>query len=184
MANQLSVRRPTSLSLESRESRIMNARRVLATSTPAADATRAADRLCGQFASLKAHNPREFVFAVAATLAKYPPEVVAECCDPQHGLARTVEFISVKSIVEWCDAEVALYRKVAAGLIKPPATRTELPDNPMMAEHANSLFAEFGAVLRQRLADNYHALTEKIWGKPKPWDGSISSELRAKMEGK
>lgn len=174
----LSSRPAKTLSLEQRST---NAKAMLARMTTAAEASKAATQLAGQFASLRAHDPDGFIWAVAAVLGKYPFGVVEECCDPQRGLALKIEFLSIKSLGEYCDGRLEFYRSLAA--YKGIAVKAELPDDPVMAERIGSLLRDLGNTLRARITDGHRVLVEKAWGPVKPWDGEVSPELARTIRG-
>lgn len=177
----LSRTQPTTLS---REQRITNAKRVIGSRISATEASKAAKKLAGQFASLRAHDPDGFIWAVAATLAKYPQEVVAECCDPQHGLAREVEFLSVKSLAEWCERELALYIKMAEALPSLPShAEPVLSDEhrATMRERVMGLLTGIVSTIRDRQVAYRAGLAERISGPVRKWDGTITPALAERI---
>lgn len=87
---------------------------ILAQPCTPAQASKAAKTLTGAFAHLRPDNPETFIASIAAVLAQYPLGLVEECCDPRRGLARSIEFLSVKAIVEWCDTRLAFHQALAA----------------------------------------------------------------------
>src|SRR5205823_1005596 len=97
-ASHLPARRLNS----SLEQRSASARLTLAQRITPNQAAKAADQLVGQFASLRADNPKVFIQAVSDVFEQYPPGVVEECIDPRTGLASRVEFLSLKSLGDWC----------------------------------------------------------------------------------
>lgn len=58
--------------------------------------------------------------AIAAVLTQYPAGIVEEAVDPRKGIARVVEFLSVKAITEWCDARLSFYQGLASYVALPP----------------------------------------------------------------
>jgi len=99
----------------------LNAKTVLLSTTGPADAARAAKRLVGSYAHLKAPDPDTFMEAVAAVLSLYPLDVVRECVDPRYGIARKLKFLSIEELGDWLDAKLEYYRLVAATSPHPPA---------------------------------------------------------------
>lgn len=92
-------------------------------STPS-QAARLATQLVGSYAHLKPDNPETFIASIAAVLAQYPLGVAEDAADPRKGIARTAEFLTVKALVDWCDARLAFYQGLAA-YVAPPAKRVE-----------------------------------------------------------
>ncbi|HET7156090.1 MAG TPA: hypothetical protein VFI87_12060 [Hyphomicrobiaceae bacterium] len=88
-------------------------------STPSQSA-RAAKQLVGSYAHLRPDNPETFLASIAAVMAQYPLGIIEEAADPRRGIARKVEFLSVKSLVEWCDARLAFYQGLASYIALPP----------------------------------------------------------------
>lgn len=86
---------------------------MLTLTTPAL-ASKAAKQLVGSFANLRPDNPETFIASVAAVLAQYPLGLVEECADPRRGLARKVEFLSIKSLTDWCDKKLVFYQGLAS----------------------------------------------------------------------
>ena len=88
-------------------------------------ALKAAKTLIGSYAHLRPDNADVFVASIGAVLAQYPLGIVEEVTDPRRGIARKVEFLSVKSLVEWCDARLAFYQGLATYVALPakPAER-------------------------------------------------------------
>ena len=135
---------PTLATTSSLEQRSMSARSILARPiTPTGAATSAKD-LVGNFANLRADNPAQFIKSVAAVLAHYPAGVVADCLDPWSGLAHEVEFLSLRSLAEWCEQRLDFYRTVAS--YKPPAPSLPPPEpGPISDEKIAAALAEIRA---------------------------------------
>lgn len=79
-----------------------------------------AKRLISQFPSIRTDSPTIFNEAVAAALSTYPAGIVRECVDPRVGLARRVEFFSIKSLTDWCDRRMELHHATATMLLPKP----------------------------------------------------------------
>ena len=106
------------------EQRVSSAKTILAQSSTPSQSAKAAKQIVGTFAHVRADNPETFIASVAAVLSQYPLGVIEDCADPRIGIARKVEFLSVKSLVEWCDARLAFYQGLAA-YVAPPSKRIE-----------------------------------------------------------
>lgn len=106
------------------EQRVSSAKTILAKSSTPSQAAKAAKTIVGTFAHVRADNPETFIASIAAVLSQYPLGVVEDCADPRIGIARKVEFLSVKSLVEWCDARLSFYQGLAA-YVAPPPKRAE-----------------------------------------------------------
>jgi hypothetical protein len=117
VANDLLATQPTTSSLEQR---VSNAKAIVAKGTTPSEASQAAKTLVGSFAHLRPDNPQVFIASIAAVLAQYPRGVVEECVDPRCGIARKVEFLSIKALVEWCDVRLAFYQALASYSGTPP----------------------------------------------------------------
>lgn len=115
----------------------------MARPTTSAEAAKMAKRLTGSYANLRPHDPDGFIASIAAVLAQYPARLVEECCDPRIGIARKVEFLSVKSLAEWCDAKLAFYQSLAA---HKPVLRLAPPELP--PEQAKRGLAAFRGILK------------------------------------
>lgn len=102
---------PMTLSLEQR---VSSAKMILAQPSTPSHASKAAKQLVGSYAHLRPDNPTTFIESIAAVLAQYPLGVVEECADPRKGIARKSEFLSVKALVDWCDARLAFYQGLAS----------------------------------------------------------------------
>lgn len=113
MANELAHFRtpPMTLSLAQK---VSSAKQILAQPSSPSLASRFARQLVGSYAHLRPDNPEVFIASIAAVLAQYPLGVVEEAADPRKGIARTVEFLSVRALVEWCDARLAFYQGLAS----------------------------------------------------------------------
>jgi hypothetical protein len=133
MANTVAQLLPQQTGL-SPQQRQRKAAQVLATNTTStSDAAKAAKRLCGQWPHLKADDPAIYLAGIAAVLSGYPPEIVAECCDPRIGLARSREFPpTAAAVADWCGRREAYYRKWAVFVQPRPLT-------PVWHEDATSL---------------------------------------------
>lgn len=90
-----------------------------------------------------------FLESVSQVLEQFPYGIGQECADPVRGLASKIEFLSIKSIIEWCSSRLEFYRALAG--YQPPALierHLELgPENPeqcakMLADLAESLRAD------------------------------------------
>jgi len=135
----------------SRAQKISNAKTVLATTTGPADAARAAKRLVGSYAHLKAPDPETFVENVAAVLSLYPLDIVRECVDPRFGIARKLKWLSIQELGDWLDSKLEYYRLVAATSPHPPALPAPVPPpNPEMAARASELLGGLARRLARR----------------------------------
>lgn len=105
--------RPSTTSLL--EQKAAQAKTALTTPTTSPSvALKAAKQLVGCFPHARPPEPETYAAALGATLAQYPPAIVAECVDPRVGLARTREFPpTVAAIVEWCDARLRYYESLS-----------------------------------------------------------------------
>jgi hypothetical protein len=135
---------PMTLSLEQR---VSSAKTILAQSSSPSHASKAAKQLVGSYAHLRPDNPTTFIESIAAVLAQYPPSVADECADPRRGIARKAEFLSVKAVVEWCEARLEYYQAIAA-YRGPPPTRLQIEAGPVTAEDCGNLMAKVGEALR------------------------------------
>lgn len=137
VVNRLPTQRMTSL-LEQRSS---EAKALLSKPATPTEASKAAKQLVGSFANLRPDQPDVFIASIAAALAAYPLGLVQECADPRRGLARKVEFMSVKSLTEWCDDRMKFYETLASYQQRPQiAARPELT----VDERAKGLAAWLG----------------------------------------
>lgn len=108
--------------------RAQTARSILARPTTRTEALRQAKRLTGSFSNLRAPDPEQFAEAVADVLEQYPLGLVEECCDARIGLARKVEFLSIKSLADWLDQRGAHY--AALSRWQPPRLAALPPPDP------------------------------------------------------
>ncbi len=102
------------------EQRVLSAKMILDTPTSPSSALKAAKTLIGSYAHLRPDNPEVFVASIGAVLAQYPFGVVEEAADPRRGIARKVEFLSVKALVDWCDSRLSFYQGLATYVALPP----------------------------------------------------------------
>lgn len=79
--------------------------------------------MTGSYAHLRPDNPEVFIASIAAVLAQYPFCIAEEAADPRMGIARKAEFLSVKALVEWCDARLAFYQSLASYVPPAPALK-------------------------------------------------------------
>lgn len=143
MANAVSVTRQTSVSLEQRSE---SARSILGQRITSTQALKLAKDLVGSFPNLRPDNPSRFIESVAQVLERYPVGIGMECADPSRGLAAKVEFLSIKVLVDWCEARLSFYRSIAA-YVRPPAPR-QIEPGPISAEQCQNLMAKVAEVLR------------------------------------
>jgi len=117
--------------------------------TTATQASKLANDLVGNFANLKPGNPDRFLDAVEQVLGQYPPAIGQECVDPVHGIVAKVEFLSIKSLVDWCEARLSFYRTIAAYVPRatPPPGR-QIEAGPITKEQCDNLMAKVAEVLR------------------------------------
>lgn len=121
MAQQNAVApwRPQAMTL-SLEQKVSSAKMILQQPSSPSQAARLAKQLVGSYAHLRPDNPEVFIASIAAVLAQYPLGVIEEAADPRKGIARIAEFLSIKALVEWCDARLAFYQGLAAYVALPP----------------------------------------------------------------
>lgn len=122
----------------------------MARPTTSTQALKLAKQVVGNYANLKPDNPAQFVESVGRVLEQYPLGVGHECADPVVGIARKVEFLSLKSLGEWCDRRLDFYRSLAR-YVKPPE-RPQIEAGPISAEQCENLMAKVGEVLRANTA--------------------------------
>ena len=139
-------RLPTPLTPPSLEQRSVSARSILARPITTTQAMKLAKEVVGNFPNLKPDNPGRFIESVGQLLEQYPAGVGLECADPVHGIARKVEFLSLRSLADWCDARLNFYQSLAA-YREPPAPR-QIEAGPITAEQCENLMAKVGEVLR------------------------------------
>jgi hypothetical protein len=136
----------TTLSPEQRRSRAI---KVLSQETTAASiAIRAAKQLVGQWPHAKADDPEIYIAGLGAVLSGYPPGVVAECCDPRTGLARSREFPPTPAaVVEWCDKRLHHHRQWS----KYVQVRKTVDDQQeaFSAEHRKSMLGRLSALMHR-----------------------------------
>jgi hypothetical protein len=120
------------------------------------EALKATKQIVGSYAHLKPDQPEIFLASIAAVLAQYPWGIVEECADPRKGIARTVEFLSVAKVADWCDERLAFYQS-AARYVPPAITyvERELTDK----EQEKGLAAFAGLMSRQGDIEAMRALT-------------------------
>lgn len=125
------------------------ARGIMATPTTSpSSALKAAKQLVGCFPHARPPEPETYAGALGATLAQYPPHVVAECADPRIGLVRKLRFPpTVAEIVEWCDARVEHYRVLAAYEARPKVVERVFTeeDRALARKFLADLAAELGS---------------------------------------
>lgn len=151
-------------------------------SAPPITRTQAAElgkRLVGNFASLRADDKVQFQASVNEVLEHYPLGLVQECCDPHSGLASKIEFLSIKSIVEWCDKRLELHQKLAQVTPRKGTPKPEFPDNPTMAARVGLLLKGLVNTLRENQRAAYSAKVQEVMGPRPPWDGTITQALAA-----
>lgn len=107
----------------------MEAKALLSRPATPTDATKAAKTLVGSFANLRPDQPDVFIASIAAVLAGYPLGVVQEAVDPRRGLARKVEFLSIKSLSDWCDERMKFHNTLAGYEERP-----KLPERPDLSD--------------------------------------------------
>lgn len=101
-------------------------------------ALRSAKALLGSYGNLKPGDPEEFAKAIAIVLASYPPGVVEECVSPRSGVARKVEFLSIRSLTEWLDNRLEFYQALAKREDREAAAPTA-PDPVFSDEHCSEM---------------------------------------------
>ena len=117
--------------------------------TPATSALKAAKQLVGSFPHARPPEPETYAGAIGATLAQYPPAVVADCADPRIGLARKLRFPpTVAEIVEWCDARMAYYESLARYQAREVRPEREFTDADRVL--ARKFLAALAAELKDR----------------------------------
>jgi len=113
--------------------------------------------IVGNFPNLKPDNPTRFVESVGQVVEQYPAGIGQECADPVRGIAAKVEFLSIKSLVEWCDKRVEFYRSLANYRELPPARQIEA--GPITAEQCENVMAKVAEALR---ANNTRSPLDKL----------------------
>jgi hypothetical protein len=103
--------------------------------------------LVGSFAHLRPDNPQTFIASITGVLSQYPLGLVEECVDPRCGIARKVEFLSIKSLVDWLDRRLAFYRSLASY-----TPRLQLPEREFTDEECERGHAAIGG-LRKAIVD-------------------------------
>lgn len=150
MANTQLALSPTPSTGSLLEQKVAEAKLILRDSTTSASsALKAAKQIIGCFPHARPPEPETYAGAIGATLAAYPPHVVAECADPRVGLVRKLRFPpTVAELVEWCDGRMLHYRILAsyqAREEKPPREFTDA-DRAL----ARKFLADLAAELRAR----------------------------------
>lgn len=115
----IAIRPAASLTTSSLAQKVSSAKMILSSPTNPSVALKAAKTLIGSFAHLRPDNAEVFVAAIGAVLAQYPLGIVEEAVDPRKGIARTVEFLSVKALVDWCDKRLSFYQGLASYVALP-----------------------------------------------------------------
>lgn len=87
-----------------------------------------------------------FIESIASIFSNYPLGLVDECCDPTRGIARKVEFLSVKALIDWLDERLTFYRALERYV--PPPVRPQLEAGPVTAEDCGNLMAKVAEELR------------------------------------
>lgn len=123
-------------------SRATEARGLLSRPTTPKQAADAAKRLVGNFPNLKPDDPARFIASLADILGDYPLGLVEECCDPR-GLAKRVEFLSIKSLTGWMDTRLEFYQSLAGWQDRVAPARPELSE----AECGKGLLAFRGMLM-------------------------------------
>lgn len=136
---------PTTLSLEQRS---RSARSTLTHPTTTSQGLKLAKDVVGNFANLRPDNPNRFLESVGQVLEQYPLAIGQECADPVRGIASKVEFLSLKSLGDWCEARLEFYRALAAYREPPPSRLLQIEPGPITAEQCQNLMAKVGEVLR------------------------------------
>jgi hypothetical protein len=101
------------------------ARSILVRPITATAALKSAKKLVGSYANLRPADPEEFGQCIAEVLGQYPAGVVEECVDPRIGVAKKVEFLSIKSLTEWLDNRLVFYQSLASYMPKPQRSQSE-----------------------------------------------------------
>lgn len=121
--------------------RSSNARSILAQATTPVQAAKAAKALTGQFPNLRADNPAAFNDSIAAVFSQYPAQVVHDALDPRSGIARAVDWLTLKGLSDWCDRKLELYQALAG--YQPPEPAPPPPEpGPISAETIERVLAE------------------------------------------
>jgi len=109
----------------------------------------AAKQLVESWPHAQPPGPKVYAAAIAATLAKYPVAVVAECCDPRGGLALDREFPpTVKAVADWCDARLQHYELLSRWKPKDEKAEREFSDEERAM--ARRFLADLAAELKSR----------------------------------
>lgn len=109
----------------------------------------AAKQLVGSWPHAQPPEPKVYAASIAATLAKYPVAIVAECADPRTGLALEREFPpTVKAVADWCEARLQHYEQLARWQPKEEKAEREFTDEERAL--AKRFLAELAAELKSR----------------------------------
>lgn len=122
-------------------------------------ATDAATRLIGCYPNGKPSEPETYIAAMVAVLAGYPSEIVAQVCDPVHGVASKTRFLP--TVAELTDAcEIAMM----------PLRRQWLAQKELTDERAkrNAPKALTDAAAAQRVRDGLATLAKELGNAPDP----------------
>ena len=79
-------------------------KRVLSDHSTLSESIKAAGDLLEQFPNAKSHS-NGFIGALSQVLMQYSRQTVTRCIDVRKGLARSAEFISLASVVAWCERD-------------------------------------------------------------------------------
>lgn len=101
--------------------KVSSAKTILSKAATGTQASSLAKQLVGSFAHLRPDNSDVFLASIAAVLAQYPLGISQEAADPRVGIARKVEFLSVKALVDWLDQRLAYWQALASYVAPPPA---------------------------------------------------------------
>ena len=84
--------------------------------------------------------------AIAEVLEQYPLGVVEECVDVRTGIARKLEFLTVRALVEHLEARMDLHKTLAAWRPR-PEVRALPPPPALPPEHRATMVERFRALL-------------------------------------
>jgi len=115
------------------------------------DAAKAAKKIAGQFANFRPDNATIFLEGLGELLEEYPLGLVEECASPVRGVALATQFLSLKSVKDWCDARMQHYQTLAA--YQPPTLPPPEPEPDYSSERRESML--------KRLQNLMHGLVNR-----------------------
>jgi len=114
-----------------------------------------ASKVTGSFANLRPADPEQFGESIADVLEQYPLGLVEECADVRVGIAKKVEFLSIKSLTDWLDNRLTFYQSLASFVPRAPA----LPEREFTIQECSQGLAAMRGLKRAMLKGEAANLT-------------------------